>query len=203
MQKLKEIIKEYRKLNKLSLRDFSDLCDLSHTYIDKIEKGKDPRNGNAIEPTLDSLEKISLGLNLTLNELLIKLGKIKGNVNQIEYEKSNGTKQLLNTILSNNLKASRTKKGLTQEQVAKDLMITKVSISRYENGTREPKIETLESLSNYYNVSVDYLLGKTSIENHTTTDEISKIINAYESLPKEAQEHINSYIEFLVDRYKK
>ncbi|MCI0944984.1 helix-turn-helix domain-containing protein [Clostridioides difficile] len=203
MQTLKEVIKEYRKLNKLSLKDFSDLCDLSHTYIDKIEKCKDPRNGNPIEHTLDSLEKISLGLNLTLDELLIKLGKIKGNGNQIEYEKSNDTKQLLNTILSKNLKDLRTKKGLTQEQVAKDLMITKVSIGGYENATREPKIETLKSLSNYYNVSVDYLLGKTSIENYTTTDEISKIIKSYESLPKEAQEHINRYIEFLVDRYKK
>ncbi|WP_219716762.1 helix-turn-helix domain-containing protein, partial [Clostridioides difficile] len=106
-------------------------------------------------------------------------------------------------VLSKNLKDLRIKKGLTQEQVAKDLMTTKVSISRYENGTREPKIEMLDSLSNYYNVSVDYLLGKTSIENYITTDEISKIIKSYESLPKEAQEHINSYIEFLVDRYKK
>ncbi|KPI54434.1 hypothetical protein IM33_08545 [Clostridioides difficile] len=110
---------------------------------------------------------------------------------------------MLNLVLSKNLKDLRIKKGLTQEQVAKDLMTTKVSISRYENGTREPKIEMLDSLSNYYNVSVDYLLGKTSIENYTTTDEISKIIKSYESLPKEAQEHINSYIEFLVDRYKK
>ncbi|HFL2415687.1 TPA: helix-turn-helix domain-containing protein [Clostridioides difficile] len=203
MQTLKEIIKEYRRLNKLSLRDFSDLCDLSHAYIDKLEKGKDPRNGNPIEPTLDSLEKISFGLNLTLEELLIKLGKIKGNENQIESEKSNATNQLLNLLFSKNLKDLRIKKGLTQEQVAKDLMTTKVSIGRYENGTKEPKIETLKSLSNYYNVSVDYLLGKTLIENYTTTDEISKIIKSYESLPKEDQEHINSYIEFLVDRYKK
>ncbi|HCU2611581.1 TPA: helix-turn-helix transcriptional regulator [Clostridioides difficile] len=133
----------------------------------------------------------------------MKLGKIKGNENQIESEKSNATNQLLNLVLSKNLKDLRIKKGLTQEQVAKDLMTTKVSISRYENGTREPKIEMLDSLSNYYNVSVDYLLGKTSIENYITTDEISKIIKSYESLPKEAQEHINSYIEFLVDRYKK
>ncbi|HBG7047165.1 TPA: helix-turn-helix domain-containing protein [Clostridioides difficile] len=133
----------------------------------------------------------------------MKLGKIKGNENQIESEKSNATNQLLNLLFSKNLKDLRIKKGLTQEQVAKDLMTTKVSIGRYENGTREPKIETLKSLSNYYNVSVDYLLGKTLIENYTTTDEISKIIKSYESLPKEAQEHINSYIEFLVDRYKK
>ncbi|HBG1940736.1 TPA: helix-turn-helix domain-containing protein [Clostridioides difficile] len=133
----------------------------------------------------------------------MKLGKIKGNENQIESEKSNATNQLLNLLFSKNLKDLRIKKGLTQEQVAKDLMTTKVSIGRYENGTKEPKIETLKSLSNYYNVSVDYLLGKTLIENYTTTDEISKIIKSYESLPKEAQEHINSYIEFLVDRYKK
>ncbi|MCJ0222440.1 helix-turn-helix transcriptional regulator [Clostridioides difficile] len=133
----------------------------------------------------------------------MKLGKIKGNENQIESEKSNATNQLLNLLFSKNLKDLRIKKGLTQEQVAKDLMTTKVSIGRYENGTKEPKIETLKSLSNYYNVSVDYLLGKTLIENYTTTDEIFKIIKSYESLPKEAQEHINSYIEFLVDRYKK
>ncbi len=36
MQTLKEIVKEYRRLNKLSLRDFSNLCDLSHAYIDKL-----------------------------------------------------------------------------------------------------------------------------------------------------------------------
>ncbi|HFL2394897.1 TPA: helix-turn-helix domain-containing protein [Clostridioides difficile] len=203
MQTLKEIVKEYRRLNKLSLRDFSNLCDLSHAYIDKLEKSKDPRNGNPIEPTLDSLEKISFGLNLTLEELLVKLGKIKGNENRIEAEKSNATNQLLNLTLSKNLKDLRIKKGLTQEQVTKYLITTKVSIGRYENGTKEAKIEILDSLSNYYNVSVDYLLGKTSIKNYTTISEISKMIKAYKSLPKEAQEHINIYIEFLVDRYKK
>lgn len=110
---------------------------------------------------------------------------------------------MLNLTLSKNLKDLRIKKGLTQEQVTKYLITTKISVGRYENGTREAKIEILDSLSNYYNVSVDYLLGKTLIENYTTTDEISKIIKSYKSLPKEAQEHINSYIEFLVDRYKK
>ncbi|HFL3586829.1 helix-turn-helix transcriptional regulator [Clostridioides difficile] len=110
---------------------------------------------------------------------------------------------MLNLTLSKNLKDLRIKKGLTQEQVTKYLITTKVSIGRYENGTKEAKIEILDSLSNYYNVSVDYLLGKTSIKNYTTISEISKMIKAYKSLPKEAQEHINIYIEFLVDRYKK
>ncbi|QQY53381.1 helix-turn-helix transcriptional regulator [Clostridioides difficile] len=38
MQTLAEIIKEYRSEHNLSLREFSNLCGVSHTYIDKIEK---------------------------------------------------------------------------------------------------------------------------------------------------------------------
>ena len=79
MQTLAEIIKEYRSEHNLSLREFSNLCGVSHTYIDKIEKNRDPRNGKAVEPTLDMLEKMSFGLNLTLKELLTKLGKIQPN----------------------------------------------------------------------------------------------------------------------------
>lgn len=87
MQTLAEIIKEYRSEHNLSLREFSNLCGVSHTYIDKIEKNRDPRNGKAVEPTLDMLEKMSLGLNLTLKELLTKLGKIQSNTQNDELLK--------------------------------------------------------------------------------------------------------------------
>lgn len=45
------------------------------------------------------------------------------------------------SVLNKRLKMLRIEKGLTQEQVAKDLGTTKVSIGRYENGTREPKVK--------------------------------------------------------------
>lgn len=70
------------------------------------------------------------------------------------------------SVLNKRLKMLRIEKGLTQEQVAKDLGTTKVSIGRYENGTREPKSEMLEAISNYYNVSIDYLFGKTDLKNN-------------------------------------
>lgn len=79
MKSLGGIIKEYRQENSLSLREFSKRCNLSHAYIDKLEKGIDSRSGKAVEPTLDALEKISLALGLNLNELLIAIGKIEDN----------------------------------------------------------------------------------------------------------------------------
>ena len=60
------------------------------------------------------------------------------------------------------LRELRKEKGLTLEQMANDLNTTKVTLSRYENGTREPKSEMLSQLSDYFNVSIDYLFGKKS-----------------------------------------
>ena len=46
-------------------------------------------------------------------------------------------------------------------QVARDLTIPYTTYVGYEKGEREPNSETLIALANYYNVSVDYLLGRT------------------------------------------
>lgn len=79
MKNLGDIIKEYRLDHDLSLREFSKKCGLSHTYIDKLEKGVDPRSQKPVEPTLDALEKISAAIDLSLDELLTLLGKINAN----------------------------------------------------------------------------------------------------------------------------
>lgn len=56
------------------------------------------------------------------------------------------------------LKEIRKKKKLNQQKVAMDLSISREAISFYENGKRSPNIETLVMLSNYFNVSIDYLI---------------------------------------------
>lgn len=60
------------------------------------------------------------------------------------------------------LKELRKEKDITIEQLASDLGSAKSTISRYENGLREPKKDFLEMLSSYFDVSIDYLLGKTN-----------------------------------------
>lgn len=48
----------------------------------------------------------------------------------------------------------------TQKQIANYLQITQPSYIRYENGSSEPSLENLVKLADYFDVSVDYLLGR-------------------------------------------
>ena len=59
------------------------------------------------------------------------------------------------------LKELRVKKGLSQLRLATDLNTTQNTISRYETGEREPGIDELIKIADYFNVSVDYLIGRT------------------------------------------
>lgn len=63
--------------------------------------------------------------------------------------------------LGSRLKQLREETGFTLEYVANKLGTTKVSIGRYERDEREPKSDMLNLLASFYNVSVDYLLGRT------------------------------------------
>lgn len=57
-------------------------------------------------------------------------------------------------------KELRTKSGLTQQEMAEKLDISRSSIGMYENGEREPGFELLETIADYFNVDMNYLLGK-------------------------------------------
>lgn len=59
----------------------------------------------------------------------------------------------------------RTDKDLKQEDIAKILKTTKQSYSNYERGYRKLAIEDLIILSEFYNVSTDYILGLTDNQN--------------------------------------
>lgn len=59
------------------------------------------------------------------------------------------------------LKELRKRKGISQQRLATDLNTTQNTISRYETGEREPGIDDLTKIADYFNVSVDYLLGRT------------------------------------------
>lgn len=56
------------------------------------------------------------------------------------------------------LKIIRKSKNLNQQKVAFDLNISRGSLSYYENGKREPSLEMLVKMSDYFNVSIDYLI---------------------------------------------
>jgi len=52
----------------------------------------------------------------------------------------------------------RKQRGLSQLKVAMDISVSRESLSYYENGKRSPDIDMLVRLSEYFNVSIDYLI---------------------------------------------
>ena len=59
------------------------------------------------------------------------------------------------------LKELRKKKKITQLKLALDLNMNQNSVSRYENGEREADYASLIAFADYFDVSIDYLLGRT------------------------------------------
>ena len=57
------------------------------------------------------------------------------------------------------LKTLREKKGLTQEQLAQKVMVTRQAVSRWETGETQPNTDTLKLLSREFDVSINTLLG--------------------------------------------
>lgn len=62
------------------------------------------------------------------------------------------------------LKKIRKEKGFSQLKVALDLNMSREALSYYENGKRNPDIQTLKLFSKYFNVSIDYLINGRDFE---------------------------------------
>ncbi len=74
------------------------------------------------------------------------------------------------------LKELRIHNNMTQSNLAKALKVSSSRIGMYESGRRNPDTSTLSILSDFFNVSVDYLMGRTNIKNFTSDDELKKLI---------------------------
>lgn len=68
-------------------------------------------------------------------------------------------------MFSKILKSLRLEKGITQDELGKVLHLSQRAISHYESGQRFPDEKVLNLIADYFNVSVDYLLGRTNIKN--------------------------------------
>ncbi|MBD8522387.1 helix-turn-helix domain-containing protein [Lysinibacillus fusiformis] len=64
-------------------------------------------------------------------------------------------------MLGVRLKYLRKSNNKTQQDIADILGITRPAYTAYEQGKRNPDYEILEKIADYYNVSIDYLLGRT------------------------------------------
>ena len=80
----------------------------------------------------------------------------------------------MNFDFGENIKTLRKQKGLTQEQVAELLDVSKQSVSRWENNATYPDITFLPVLASFYNVTVDFLLGADYETNKSIIEDYAK-----------------------------
>ena len=67
----------------------------------------------------------------------------------------------MENIVGANIATNRKNMNMTQRQLAEQLGITQPSYIRYDNGSSEPNIDTLIKIADMFDVSVDYLIGRT------------------------------------------
>ena len=87
------------------------------------------------------------------------------------------------------LKEIRKSKNISQEQAANSLGISVRAYQNYEYEQREPNIEMINKLADFYGVTTDYLLGREPLPNPLAACEKDEaaVIEKYLSLPSEAR----------------
>lgn len=98
-----------------------------------------------------------------------------------------------NKMFQKRLKELRKEKKLSQEELGEIMNISGRTISYFEAGERTPSPEILNKLADIFNVSVDYLLGRTSLR----LDEAEQILILVKDLPEQAINEIKDHIKYI------
>ena len=100
------------------------------------------------------------------------------------------------------LKQLRQRHKLTQSELAEILGLKPTAISNYESKRNEPSFDKLIALSNYFDVSCDYLLGISDaylpVGGEVLDKDIVDFFNLYQQLSQESANELKSYVEYLI-----
>ena len=98
------------------------------------------------------------------------------------------------SVFGNRMKELRQKNNVTLDKLADKINSTKATLSRYENDKRTPDIDFIYKIAEYFNVTTDYLLGR--------TDDPNICVIREEALPFELQGKVDA-IEIVQDALDK
>lgn len=106
-----------------------------------------------------------------------------------------------------NLRRLRKESGISQQKLADAIDMSQQSINQYENHNVEPDIMTLSKLADYFETSIDYIVGRTDIRNHmekrtayNLDEDEGRIMNDYRSLTPRERACVAQVIDTLLDR---
>lgn len=95
----------------------------------------------------------------------------------------------------NRIAELREQKGWTQEELATSIGISRAALSHYEKNRRKPDFETLTQLADLFQVSIDYLIGRTAHSQTTLDPEVRQFAEQLELSDTEILERFNLSID--------
>jgi transcriptional regulator with XRE-family HTH domain len=101
--------------------------------------------------------------------------------------------------LGQNIMLIRKKKGLSQADLGKIIGTSGDVIGRYERGDIKPSIEVVEKIAESFEVSIDYLVGKTNI---LVDKQVIERLENITSLPDEKKDYIFNLIDMCLRDFK-
>jgi transcriptional regulator with XRE-family HTH domain len=121
-------------------------------------------------------------------------------------------------MFAQRLRELRKKKKLTMKEFGKKFSLAESTISGYENGTRTPDLSVIDQFADFFEVSTDYLLGRTDNPQpiikersgtHSTEvekfaeEKLQRLISVIANMSKEEQEEFMSFLDFNLEVYLK
>ncbi len=108
------------------------------------------------------------------------------------------------------IKKLRKEQGKTQDEIAKDMRVSKSTIAMWETGKRLPSPELYEQIADYFNVDIDYLYGRSEIrqkihydpdghELYSLRPDESGLLEIYNSLNKSGMRVAHQRLEELAE----
>ncbi len=96
------------------------------------------------------------------------------------------------------LKELREEKELKQAELANLFNISPSTIGMYEQNRRTPDFALLNSIADYFGVSIDYLLGRTNIRNYEENTIASHTDDRTQQLSEEGRKKLDDFIDYLI-----
>ena len=107
-----------------------------------------------------------------------------------------------------NLKLLRNQRGLSQQKLADILHISQQSVYEYENDITSPDIETLKNIADFFETSIDYVVGYTELPHKieptvklSLNQDEAKLIQKYQNLSPKRRSVIHSVIDSYSEKY--
>lgn len=106
-----------------------------------------------------------------------------------------------------NLKLLRKEYGISQQLLADTLGISQQSVNHYENREIEPDIATLSQMADYFETSIDYIVGHTDIRRkiertlpYYLNEDEEKVIQGYRSLTVKQRQCVSQVIDTMAEK---